>query len=268
MDAGAARGFTILFLMPVFGMKAGFFHFLHRKTERMRFMMRGTLYGVGVGPGDPRLMTCLAVETIGKCPVIAVPARGREHAVSYRIAEGIVKGLDQKECLNLSTPMTKDQEVLDQNYEDIAARIIEKLEDGKDVAYLTLGDPTIYSTYSYIHRIVRNKGYDAQIVNGIPSFCAVAAALGDSLADRSEQLHIIPSTYDIEEALHYPGSKVLMKAASKLPDVKQALQEKGMKGIMVENCGMPDERIYGNVEDMPGKASYYTIVVVKEKEHD
>ena len=60
--------------------------------------MKGTLYGVGVGPGDSRLMTYLAVETIEKCPVIAVPAEGREHAVSYRIADGIVKGLDQKEC--------------------------------------------------------------------------------------------------------------------------------------------------------------------------
>ena len=106
--------------------------------------MKGTLYGVGVGPGDSRLMTYLAVETIEKCPVIAVPAEGREHAVSYRIADGIVKGLDQKECLNLSTPMTKDLKVLGQNYEEAARRIIERLEDGKDVAYLTLGDPTIY----------------------------------------------------------------------------------------------------------------------------
>ena len=230
--------------------------------------MKGTLYGVGVGPGDSRLMTYLAVETIEKCPVIAVPAEGREHAVSYRIADGIVKGLDQKECLNLSTPMTKDLKVLGQNYEEAARRIIERLEDGKDVAYLTLGDPTIYSTYIYIHRIVKARGYEARIINGIPSFCAVAAKLGDSLADRSEQLHIIPSTYDIKEALTYPGSKVLMKAASKLSVVKQTLKEKGMRGIMVENCGLPEERIYGQIEEMPEDASYYTIIVVKENGHD
>ena len=230
--------------------------------------MKGTLYGVGVGPGDSRLMTYLAVETIEKCPVIAVPAEGREHAVSYRIADGIVKGLDQKECLNLSTPMTKDLKVLGQNYEEAARRIIERLEDGKDVAYLTLGDPTIYSTYIYIHRIVKARGYEARIINGIPSFCAVAAKLGDSLADRSEQLHIIPSTYDIKEALTYPGSKVLMKAASKLSVVKQTLKAKGMKGIMVENCGLPEERIYRQADEMPENASYYTIIVVKENGHD
>ena len=231
-------------------------------------MMKGTLYGVGVGPGDPKLMTYLAVETVKKCPVIAVPAEGREHAVSYRIAEGIVEGLEEKECLNLSTPMTKDMQILEQNYRAAADRIIGQLEQGKDEAYLTLGDPTIYSTYIYIHRIVGKRGYKTQIVNGIPSFCAVAARLGVSLADRAEQLHIIPSTYDIEEALTYPGSKVLMKAASRISAVKDRLKEKEMKGIMVENCGLPDEHIYENVDDMPEKASYYSIVLVKENGHD
>ncbi len=230
--------------------------------------MKGTLYGVGVGPGDPRLMTYLAVETVKNCPVIAVPAEGREHAVSYRIAAGIVKGLDEKECLNLSTPMTKDMQVLKENYETAADQIAKQLDAGKDVAYLTLGDPTIYSTYIYIHRIVRARGYETQIISGIPSFCAVAARLGGSLADRSEQLHIIPSTYDIEEALTYPGSKILMKAASKLSVVKDRLKEKEMKGIMVENCGMLDEHIYENVDDMPERASYYSIVVVRENNHD
>ncbi len=230
--------------------------------------MKGILYGVGVGPGDPRLMTCLAVETVRKCPVIAVPVEGREHAVSYRIAEGIVQGLEEKECLNLSTPMTKDRRILEQNYETAAEKIIGQFKQGRDVAYLTLGDPTIYSTYIYIHRIVKARGYETRIINGIPSFCAVAAKLGDSLADRSEQLHIIPSTYDIEEALTYPGAKVLMKAGSKLPAVKKTLAKKGMTGTMVENCGLSDERIYDNIEDMPDTASYYTIVVVKENGHD
>lgn len=230
--------------------------------------MIGTLYGVGVGPGDPKMMTCLAIETIEKCPVIAVPAEGREHAVSYRIASRIVKGLDKKEYLNVSTPMTKDSQVLKKNYEAAANQIIEQLRAGRDVAYLTLGDPTIYSTYIYIHRLVKKQGLHAQIINGVPSFCAAAAKLGDSLADRSEQLHIIPSTYDIEEALTYQGNKILMKAASKLSSVKHTLQEKNMTGVMIENCGMPDEHIYLNVDEMPEQASYYTIVLTKEETHD
>ena len=78
-----------------------------------------------------------------------------------------------------------------------------------------------------------------------------------------EFLHIIPSSYDIEEALELPGNKILMKAASKLADVKRILQELNMEAQMIENCGMEDERIYHSVEEMPEKAAYYTTLVVK-----
>ena len=230
--------------------------------------MNGTLYGVGVGPGDPRLMTYLAVDTIKCCPVLAVPADGKGKAVAYRIASGIVKNLDQKECLDLTTPMTKDRAVLDAAYQTAADRIIEKLEQGLDVACLTLGDPTIYSTYIYIHRLVKARGYDAKIINGIPSFCAVSAKLEDSLADRSEQIHIIPSTYGVEDALNLSGTKVLMKAASKMPLVKEALKRRNTTCSMIENCGMPDEHIYHCIDEIPDQASYYSIIVVKEEPHD
>lgn len=230
--------------------------------------MNGTLYGVGVGPGDPRLMTYLAVDTIKCCPVLAVPADGKGKAVAYRIASGIVKNLDQKECLDLATPMTKDRAVLDAAYQTAADRIIEKLEQGLDVACLTLGDPTIYSTYIYIHRLVKARGYDAKIINGIPSFCAVSARLEDSLADRSEQIHIIPSTYGVEDALNLSGTKVLMKAASKMPLVKEVLKRSNTTCSMIENCGMPDEHIYHCIDEIPDQASYYSIIVIKEEPHD
>ena len=102
-------------------------------------MIKGTLYGVGVGPGDPRLMTYLAVDTIQKCPVIAVPADGKENAVSYKIASGIVENLDEKECLNLTTPMTKDKAVLNAAYQAASDQIIEQLidsvENGQNVPF-------------------------------------------------------------------------------------------------------------------------------------
>ena len=158
--------------------------------------------------------------------------------------------------------------MLNAAYQTAADRIIEQLEQGKDVACLTLGDPTIYSTYIYIHRLVKARGYATQIINGIPSFCAVSARLEDSLVDRSEQLHIIPSTYGVEDALKLPGTKVLMKAASKMPLVKEALKRSNMKCSMIENCGMPKEHIYHNADDIPDQASYYSIVVVKEDHHD
>ena len=202
--------------------------------------------------------------------MLAVPARGRKHAVSYRIAAEMIENMEEKEFLDLDTPMTKDRQILDRNYENAAGRIIEELEKGKDVAYLTLGDPTIYSTYMYIHRIVKAKGYETTIISGIPSFCAAAARLDDSLVDRAEELHIIPSSYGIEAALNYSGTKILMKSASRISEVKRTLEEKdgNVNVKMIENCGMPEERIYERIEDVPEQAGYYSLLIVKESEKE
>ena len=194
--------------------------------------MKGRLFGVGVGPGDPELMTYKAVRTIEKCPVIAVPAKGREHAVSYRIAAGMVDNMEEKEYLDLDTPMTKDRQILNQNM--------------------------------YIQRIIKEKGYETSIINGIPSFCAAASKLNESLADRADELHVIPSSYDIRNALRYPGTKVLMKSASRLAEVREILEEKNVDVKMIENCGMADEQIYERLEDIPEHASYYSLLIVKE----
>lgn len=218
-----------------------------------------------MGPGDPRLMTYRAVETIGRCPVIAVVAASREAAVAYRIAAGLVKGLEQKDCLCLALPMTMDRAALAAAYEAAAREIGEQLEAGRDVACLTLGDPTIYSSYIYLHRLIAERGFETEIVNGVPSFCAVSARLGESLADRSQQLHIIPSAYGIEEALALPGTKVLMKAGSKMPAVKEALRRSGAQAAMVENCGMENERVYGSAQEIPDEAGYYSLIVVREE---
>ena len=227
--------------------------------------MSGILYGVGVGPGDPKLMTFLAAETIQKCPVLAMPAGSREQAVSYRIAGGMIEQLEGKETMCCVTPMNKDKEILEHHYQAVAEQIAERLEQGKDVAYLTLGDPTVYSTYIYVHRLLVKRGYQAQIINGVPSFCAAAATLGDSLADRGEQIHIIPSSYDMEQALELPGTKILMKAGSRMSAVKKMLQDRGIDGVMVENCGMAEERIYRSIEEIPDQVGYYCLTVLKEQ---
>ena len=109
----------------------------------------------------------------------------------------------------------------------------------------------------YIHRIVKAKGYETTIISGIPSFCAAAARLDDSLVDRAEELHVIPSSYGIEAALNYSGTKILMKSASGISEVK-----------MIENCGMPEERIYERIEDVPEQAGYYSLLIVKESEKE
>ena len=194
-------------------------------------MKDGILYGVGVGPGDPELLTCKAVRIIRQADVIALPAETKENCVAYRIARGAVKEIDEKEFLFIPMPMTKDRAVLKESHDNGARAVEACLREGKQVAFLTLGDVTVYSTYLYIHRRVAADGFSAEIVNGIPSFCAAAARLGIGLAETKEELHIIPATYGAEEALKLPGTKVLMKAGKKARKGEGASEGKRRRGL-------------------------------------
>ena len=98
---------------------------------------------------------------------------------------------------------------------------------------------------------------------------AAASRMNESLADRNEQIHIIPSSYDIEQALEFQGTKVFMKAGKKLADVKAMLIKKGITDCyMIENCGMPEEKIYRGVEEIPDDAGYYSLIIAREPKHD
>ena len=138
------------------------------------------------------------------------------------------------------------------------------VDGGKDMAFLTLGDPAVYSTCMYIHKRLARAGYPTALVPGIPSFCAAAARLNIPLAENREEIHIVPASYGIEESLDLPGTKVLMKAGRKMPEVKQILTERKMDVMMVENCGMEQERIFRGAEEIPGQAGYYSLLIVKE----
>lgn len=178
----------------------------------------GVLYGVGVGPGDPELMTLKACRIINENKYIAYPGKTKEETLCYKIAEQVIKEPEKKIYISCCVQMTKDREILDKNYDLAAAGIIEILEKGENVVFLTLGDPTVYATYIYVHDRVKKAGCHAEIVSGVPSFCAAAARLDISLAQRGKMLHVIPSSYDIEEALSLAGTKILMKSASRLKE--------------------------------------------------
>lgn len=104
------------------------------------------------------------------------------------------------------------------------------------------------------------------MVSGVPSFCAAAARLNIGIAEKAEQIHIIPASYQIEEALQLEGTKILMKAGKKLPHVKEQLKDMDASVVMVENCGMKTEHIYYGTEQIPEDAGYYTLLFVKEGE--
>lgn len=226
--------------------------------------MSGTLYGIGVGPGDPELLTLKAVRVINESDVIVVPGENKEESVAYQIAVGAVD-LSDKEVIAVSMPMTKNHELLEKSHQSAAKCIRKYLEEGKQVAFLTLGDPTVYSTYIYVHKRILEAGGKAVIISGIPSFCAAAALVNDSLVEKAEPLHIIPASYDIDDALKLSGTKVLMKAGKKLALVKETIIEQDLQAVMVENCGMENEKVYHGTENINENAGYYSLIIIKEK---
>lgn len=231
--------------------------------------MNGKLFGIGVGPGDPELMTVKALRIIRESDVIAVPGKEIEESVAYQIVKGVYGELDGKCLIPVPMPMTKDPQELEENHRKAAEQIESCLKEGKQTAFLTLGDPTVYSTYLYVHKRIIAKGYEAEIVSGITSFCAAAARLNIGLTEMAEPLHIIPATYRAEEMaelLQYSGTKVLMKTGRKMKQVRESLLHCGQQVMMVENCGMDSERVYRTAEEIPEEAGYYSLIIVKENE--
>ena len=247
--------------------------------------MEGRFYGIGVGPGDPELLTLKAVRVIQECEVIAIAVSAAgfgtpvyeeagigsaypellEKCVAYQIVLPAVPQISGKARLFLPMPMMKEKDTL-KRIHDLCADETEKLlKEGKDVAFITLGDPSVYSTCLYVHKRLKERGCETNLIPGIPSFCAAAARLDTGLAENRDELHVIPASYGIEESMDMPGTRVLMKVGKKMPYVKQVVREKGLDAEMVENCGMSTERIYRTVEEIPDDAGYYSLMIIKEK---
>lgn len=226
-------------------------------------MKQGILYGVGVGPGDPELLTLKAVRILKEADVIAVPASGEGKKTAFSIAAAYIEGKPILEC---EMPMLRDREKLNRSYDKTAERIAGLLDDGLVVAFITLGDPSIYSTFTYLHRRLDQKGYRTAWVPGVPSFCAAAAALNRPLCEGSEMLHIIPASHGAEEGLSLSGTRVVMKAGKDLNTVVKALHVRGEaeRAGLVECCGMQQERIVPSLAGFQGESSYFSLIVVKE----
>lgn len=222
-------------------------------------------YGVGVGPGDPELLTLKAVRIIRDCSVIAIPAEEKENCVSYQIVKQALPEIEEKEILYLSMPMTMDKEMQKRSHDSCAAKVEEVISQGNSIAFLTLGDPVIYSTYSYLEERLQKKGIKTCTINGITSFCNAAALLQTSLCAGSDRLHILPGLHNVEEALSQPGTKVIMKAGRKYGELVKRIKELGLEAQMAANCGMEGESIYLEAEEFPEEAGYFSIIIIKDK---
>ncbi|MGB9779779.1 MAG: precorrin-2 C(20)-methyltransferase [Caldanaerobacter sp.] len=218
-------------------------------------------YGVGVGPGDRKLLTLKAVEILNKVDVVLAPSKG-EGSIAYFIAKPYIKG----EVVFLDFPMTYDTKRLKDKWEENAEKIRELLMGGKDVAFITIGDPMIYSTYIYLLREL--EGFEIETIPGISSYSAAAASFNLPIAEGRQNFAVVSSDdpEEIEKILELFDTVVLMKVSRNYDTIIKLLKDKGFVGNLAIKCGHEDEKKTRNLEEFIGKKLDYLSLIIAKKE--
>lgn len=233
--------------------------------------MSGTLHVLGVGPGDPELLTLKAVHVLERCACVFTPtARIKSQSVALGIAQPHLR--DDAQVEQLHFPMTADQAELDAAWHESARRVKEELDAGIEAAFLTLGDPLLYSTSIYLTRALRDLDprADIRIVPGIPAYGAAAALTEFAVGEGKHPVAIIPAADDLEavrQQLRRGGTVVIMKVGSRLTDILGILEQTGLleQSVFVSHAGMPDQRIetdLRNLRTAGKKTGYLSIILV------
>ncbi|MGO9016078.1 MAG: precorrin-2 C(20)-methyltransferase [Dissulfurispiraceae bacterium] len=252
--------------------------------------MTGTLYVIGVGPGDPELLTLKAVRILRAVKCICVP-KGREEGSS--MALNIIKkiiNMDDKEMIEAYFPMRKTKasapgspesrksfrggehaRELDMKWNETVETVLSILNRGADMAFITIGDPTIYSTFFYLYdRLLEiNPLLSIEIIPGISSITASAAQAGISLGLADERIAVLPATYanDIGMVLEHFDTVILMKVHKVFDQVLAMLDASGLTGkaLYISRTGMDDEQVVRDIGTLRGKElSYFSMVIIKK----
>jgi len=230
--------------------------------------MSGKFYGVGVGPGDPKLLTLKAVDVLNSVQVVAVPkSRADRDSVALDIARcHLSAGV---EILELNMPMTPDPVVLEMAWQAGAERVFDKLELGGSVAFLTIGDPSLYSTYQYILEKLRGIAPEVEVetVPGITSFAASAALINEPLASGNEPLLILPAVDErLGKYLREFPNLVMMKVSRDFDRIVGELGDNAKQGVFVSRCGSLQQTVVRDLDSLVGqKVDYLSLILAKEK---
>lgn len=233
--------------------------------------MPPAFYIVGLGPGDPELVSIKAAAVLGQVRNIFIPVSdyGKD---SY--AYGIARAYISADALieELVFPMTVDREQLDRAYDEGCQRIAAVLCRGHDAALLTIGDPSTYSSASHIARLIQEYAPNArlEIIPGITSFAAAAARVGMAIAEGSEVFSVV-SSYDrrerIETLLDMSDTVVFLKTYGTRDQIVALLAKRGLldRAIYVSRVGLSDEMVVRDLRCIPERQDYLSMIIVKKR---
>ena len=227
-------------------------------------MITGRLLGIGVGPGDPELITLKAVRYLQRVPVVAYVSANGQPSIARRIAAPHLPS--GKREINLALPMHPRPEITSAAYEEGAARISAELEQGRDVAVLCEGDPFFYGSFGHLFGRLGND-YPTEIVPGVMSVTAAAAAAKRPLVARTEVLTLVPATLAsnaLISRLEHADAAAILKLGRHLSRVRKVLEEidRLEQAIYVEQASTGQQKILPLTEVTDEVAPYFALVLL------
>jgi precorrin-2/cobalt-factor-2 C20-methyltransferase len=234
-------------------------------------VIHGVFYGIGVGPGDPELITVKGAKALARCRHVFVPkSRAEKASIALEIARGYL-GADS-EIHELFFPMTRDRDELSKRWDEAAECIAAVIGRGEDACFLTLGDPLLYSTYIYLLRALRRQLPEVRVITipGVTAFSAAAALTEFPVGEGNESVCIIPTADNIDavrEAIERNSTVILMKVGKRLSEALDLLEQSGIEDqcVFVSRAGMEGERIELNPRKLREEArepDYLSILLI------
>ncbi|WP_027371606.1 precorrin-2 C(20)-methyltransferase [Desulfovermiculus halophilus] len=235
---------------------------------------QGALYGIGVGPGDPDLIPVKAVKILQTVDVIFTASSTKnEHSLAVRVAAPhLPQGIPVH---NLPFPMSRDRETVRAAWEENAGRVLGHLNQGQSAAFLTMGDPLTYSTFSYLLRTLHNLDPQVSIttIPGITSYQAAAAATNTPLVEGEENLLLLSGVKGGNGIRHSSAMQadtvVFLKAYKKCAHIVHSLEECGRlhSSLGVVRCSFPDQEVVRDLSQLAQKApKYWTLILSRKKD--
>ena len=231
----------------------------------------GTLYGIGVGPGDPELITLKALKVLQRVPHIFASCSSKNN---YSLALNIVRcHLNGAGIEHLPFPMTREPQILREAWEKNARRVLEVLDSGTDAAFVTLGDPLTYSTFGYLLKTLKRLNPEVPVITipGITSYSAAAALTHIPLTEGEESFYLVSGALGaarLREVVEKTDNIVMLKTYRNFGEIYQALEELDLldRATCISRCGLEGETVVENLRDFKGQSMpYLSMIIIKKK---